>query len=192
VEIEVENIPLGALNYGLTYIIIDLNNNEILRGEIEPGEQEVVSFTAPQTSYYALLINPIRGRFSITKINVPMILYDTDKIHHINYGSIYFWVDSSTSSFSVDFKGGGILEGLKATIYKPIATDYQAVISGETSEIENSFTLNIDVSVADTDKIWKLEITAPSYGDLEDVYIDFGSNIQPYFGLTDNEMYFMR
>jgi len=53
----------------------------------------------------------------------------------------------------------------------------------------------VDVSAPDRNRIWLLEIAEPednpSNPMLEDTHIIFDENIDPYFGLTDNERYFM-
>ena len=189
VEIEIKSVPVGGYNNAVTYKIIDSDSNEISSGKIALSETDIVSFVAPNDGYYALLVNPSTGSFNIMSMNVPMMLYISpgERIHTLKSSSIYFWV---TSSFDIGFEGSGG-EGLKATIYKPTATGYELVDSGETDEFIDSFSLAVDVSVGDLNKIWKLTISEPSTQYFEDVYIDFGDDIQLYFGLTDNEMYFM-
>ncbi|MBS3155398.1 putative metal-binding motif-containing protein [Candidatus Woesearchaeota archaeon] len=196
VKIEVQDIPLGSYLDSVAYRVVDKDIKEILSGKIARSQSKVISFVASYDGYYALLINPGTGTFNPLNTNVPMMLYAIERIHIIREATLYFWV-GSISHFNIDFEGEGTGEGLTAAIYKPTATGYQLVTSGSTTQLKNYFSLSVDVSAGDVNKIWKLTISAPPSQPLapqsfEDVHIDFDNNIPSYFSLTDNENYFMR
>lgn len=177
---------------GLTYSVIDSEGNEITKGHVRVNETKEISFTAPKTGYYLLLINPMRNAFSITKINAPLMLYSKNAVHWLkaNYfpseEELTFWVNDSTPNFNIEFKEGGSGTGIhNATVYRPTETGYTPVTSGSTIAFNNSFSLSIvNVPAESKNKIWKLIIAG-------DANIIFDNKINPYFGLTDDPSYFM-
>jgi PKD repeat protein len=155
----------------------------------------MISFIPQITGNYYLLIEPIQGSFEISKTNVPLSLYKNknDPIHIISTPcSIYFWI-GDVDSFCINISGQGTFEGAQTTIFHSSVTGYEMVISGGTTQYHNALTFNVNVPSDARNRIWKIDISQPSAPQwLEDVYITFNQDVDPYFGLTDNSLYFMK
>ncbi len=196
VEIELASKKVWVYDMdGLTYSVIDSEGNEITKGHVKANESGNISFNAPKTGYYLLLINPMRNAFSITKTNAPLMLYSKTAVHSINPSYFYldretrnfeeltFWVNGSTPNFNIEFKDGGSGAGIWAKVFRPAETTPAA--EGSIPASSNHFPLSINnVPDESKNKIWKLSIAG-------DANITFDNKINPYFGLTDDQGYFM-
>ena len=217
---------ISDVNAGITYEVLDTEGNEIIRGVLPrpvdpcysgytaiPGS---ISFTAPATGKYFLLIDPkVVSCFEINSTNVPLSLYkpyreptaqapldDNDYIHIVDMYSdwlnrvytLYFWVKDDVTMFSVHIKTKASYNGgFHAAISKPTEQGYEIIATNDTASTNKSVFLNITVSPDETKHIWKLVISKPLDGQqvLGDIYVRFDNTIDPYFSFTNDSRYFM-
>lgn len=207
VQIDLSFSRVGSQQYPhmLSWVVVDSNNVELpgATGSVASGPQPVdtqISFVAPESGLYYIPINPYRSAFTISASNVPLMVYENDKVHTISTpGRLSFWVPTSTDQFNIHIEGQGSLEGARAKLFvqdvaEPVAVDV-------TSPINNQINFDIAVPVEHRGKIWSLGISRPDQpeepGDpvsdqiLEDVRISFGESLPPLFGLSEDERYFL-
>ncbi|MBE3139597.1 MAG: PKD domain-containing protein, partial [Thermoplasmata archaeon] len=188
------NYHTSDIQYGLIYIVLAPNSIEITRGTLTDDQETTITFLSTMTGNYFLLIQPMEGFFEISKTNAPLSLYKNidEPIHIISRPcSFYFWV-GDVSNFIINISGQGTLEGAHVIVSHSNGAGYDTVTSGETTLNHNRFTLDVTVPFDARNRIWKMEISQPSTPQrLEDVWITFNQNIDPYFGLTDDKRYFL-
>jgi hypothetical protein len=210
---------------GITYIVLNSQGTEIIRGTLPrpsnplysgytpvPGN---ISFIAPSTGNYMLIINPEESAFKINSTNVPILLYkeyreptieepltNDDYIRMTDLESdwknlvysLYFCMKEDETSFSAHIKTRSSSGAFHVEVFKSTAEGYQLVAENDSNLTGKSLFLNVSMSSEEANQIWKLSISKSSNFSqlLGYMYVRFNDAVYPFFGLIDEPQYFMR
>jgi len=138
-----------------------------------------LSFTAPATGTYLLVVDPDRNLASITACTNPLVLTaESAPIHFLGAApELYFLVPAGTAKFGLTVMGDNAAEGVKATVYAPDGSVAWTVDNAAEPAVY------VHEGAAAKDEVWRIKLEKPSALTLEDYFLVL-HGIPPFVGAS--------
>ncbi len=153
----------------IAVVITGPSGEEVHRAEAAFKEESEVSFTAPETGVYSLLVNPTRNRLRITQTTHRLNLNgEGGSVRLIHGGGDYhFWVPEGTTEFAVRVCGEGAGEAIRAMLISP-----DGEIVEEVDNTAAAYQFEVEQPADTLGRVWVVRIAKPTAMPWEDHYID--------------------
>jgi len=134
-----------------------------------PGEADC-KFTAAETGSYRIVCQPGTHTVRVLAATHPICIAGWGGQIHLlgTTGEWFFRVPSGTREFGIRVRGEGDGERVSAAVF-----DATGKLRWQRQNIGPAQSLHIQRDPAQQDEIWRLRLTRPTLGVLEDVYLDF-------------------
>ncbi|MGD9495547.1 MAG: right-handed parallel beta-helix repeat-containing protein [Armatimonadota bacterium] len=153
----------------MSVIVTAPSGAEALRTTAPFQEVTPVSFTAPETGIYRLVLDPGANRFQIGAASNPMALLLADGPINLIHsaGDFCFYVPPGTTEFGVRVAGQGPGEAIKATLLNP-----RGEVFGEVDNQYQTYQFEVELEQPSEGEVWTLRLDRPSDSTWEDHYVD--------------------
>ncbi|MBD3271776.1 MAG: hypothetical protein GF384_04470, partial [Elusimicrobia bacterium] len=165
VALKLKTVKIGtyAFPHACTYLILDEKYQTVAHGYVGPEKTETITFNPSKDQQYMICINPDLSGFSILETNVPLMIYQHEKVFFfLRKGTVYFWVPAGVENFTLHGEGFGTAEGFSAVISHSDGTQYTPVASASTKPYQNWFDCHVAVPAGTSGSIWNVEIKDPT------------------------------
>ncbi|MFO8079691.1 MAG: right-handed parallel beta-helix repeat-containing protein [Armatimonadota bacterium] len=145
------------------------SGDEIEAGEVPFQEEREITFTAPETGVYRVLVAPEGNQMHILKSTHPVNLLTEDAPvdFYETTGNVFFHVPEGTEEFGVVVAGEGSGEAVRVALYDP---------SGELVEERDNLTaaqmIYVDLDQPSPGAAWRIELSRPSDVGFEDYTLE--------------------
>lgn len=125
-----------------------------------------LTFTAPATGLYRLVVDPDRNLASVTASSHPLVLTtESAPVHFLGAApEMHFLVPAGTAKFGLTVMGDNASEGIQATVYAPDGS--VAWTADNVSEPQ----VYVHEGTAARDEVWRLKLEKPSNLAIEDYF----------------------
>ena len=143
---------------------------EIQRTTIGLREQADCTFTAEQTGVFRIVCQPGQHTVRMVSSTHPVLIAGHEGLIHLlgTTGDFVFWVPPGTKEFGLRVKGEGEGERVSATVF-----DSSGKKQWQRPNIGPAQSLHVKREAPAPGELWRLQLSRPSVGVLEDVYLDF-------------------
>ncbi len=126
------------------------------------------TFTADATGTFALHCDPDWHTVQVASATHPLCIAGKEGQIHLlgTTGDFYFWVPGEAEQFGMRFQGAGDGERLSATVF-----DAKGAVRWQKADIGFPESFVAEREPTEQGEIWRIEITRPSVGVLEDGHI---------------------
>jgi hypothetical protein len=158
--------------------IVGPSGQQVKRFSVEFLQEAEAEFAAAETGVYRVECQP--GGHTVrlaSSSHAALIAADAGPIHLLNTtGEFYFLVPAGVPQFAVRFWGSGDLERVSAAVFDPSGAQVW-----KQDDISTAQSYQIERQNSERDEVWRLALSRPSVGVLEDHYVEL-RGIPPVLG----------
>jgi hypothetical protein len=149
--------------------IVGPSGKQVKRFSVEFLQEAEAEFTAAETGIYRVECQPDGHTVRIaSSSHAVLIAADSGPIHLLNTsGEFYFLVPASVPQFAVRFWGSDDMERVSAAVFDPSGAQVW-----KQADISTAQSYQIQRQDAERDEVWRLGLSRPSVGVLEDHYVE--------------------
>ena len=149
--------------------ILAPSGKEIQSITIKPNEEADIAFKANETGVFTVLCPPKQNVVQLLTSSHPACIAGTDGRFHLmsTTGDFYFVVPKDAQEFGLRLQGSGLAERLSAVVY-----DATGKVRWQKKNINHqSASFIVEREPSKQDEVWRLQVTRPDVGVLEDWYL---------------------
>ena len=149
--------------------IVGPSGQPVKRFSVEFLQEAETEFTAAETGVYRVECQPDGHTVRMaSSSHAALIAADSGPIHLLNTtGEFYFLVPAGVPQFAVRFWGSGDLERVSAAVFDPSGKQVW-----KQADISTAQSYQVQRQDSERDEVWRLELSRPSVGVLEDHYVE--------------------
>jgi hypothetical protein len=149
--------------------IVGPSGQPVKRFSVEFLQEAEAEFTAAETGVYRVECQPDGHTVRMaSSSHAALIAANSGPIHLLNTsGEFYFLVPAGVPQFAVRFWGSGDLERVSAAVFDPSGTQVWTQ-----ADISTAQSFQLQRQHSERDEVWRLALSRPSVGVLEDHYVE--------------------
>jgi len=170
VSLTLHNAQVGKLSGSTVEVnAVAPSGKEIVIGQLPFKARQNFRFQVPETGVYRLPIQAGSNRIGVLGCSHPLAVSGIDgPIHFIGAaGTFYFLLPVGSRQFGLIFYGEGRGEAIMAAVYDPTGKKVW-----EKDRITRPVMFAPEIPPAETDQVWRLQLSRPSGIACEDNYVD--------------------
>ncbi len=159
-----------------TYTLSSPDDKVLMSGSFPASGKQHLRHTALTQGTFRLRVGSTANAYIVRFNDMPYVV--ATPLHTFNCKStLFFFVPETTSRFRILLRGGGLREQAAIKVY---AANGRLVSQDQTSGKAAALVMQVEVPDGQDGKIWRVAISKPTQGVLEDVYLAFDNAIPPW------------